>query len=63
MKFRKIIKKNIIEEVIEKTGRLRIPGHLSIRPILIYEGKIEKAIISEGYFFNIINFGQFLEKP
>ncbi len=63
MKFRKIIKKDVIKEVIEKINKLKIPGHLSIRPVLIYEGDIEEAVISEGYFFNIINIGQLLERP
>lgn len=59
MKFRKKVSKQVIREVIEKSGKLRIPKHLSVRPVLIYSGDIDPAIETEDYFFRIIHMEEF----
>jgi len=59
MKFRKKVTKKVIPEVIEKSGKLRIPKHLSVRPVIIYSGDIDPAIETEDYFFRIIHMEEF----
>ena len=46
-------------EVIEKSGKLRIPKHLSVRPVLIYSGDIDPVIETDDYFFRIIHMEEF----
>ena len=60
VKFRKKIKISIIEQMQEKIKRLGPVNHLSIKPVLIYVGSIDKNIISSKYFSEIINFEQLL---
>ncbi len=59
MKFRKKVSKQVIPEVIEKSGKLRIPKHLSVRPVLIYSGDIDQVIETEDYFFRTIHMEEF----
>lgn len=59
MKFRKKVGKQVIPEVIEKLKKLRIPKHLSVRPVLIYSGDIDPVIETEDYFFRIIHMEEF----
>lgn len=59
MKFRKKVSKQVIREVIEKSGKLRIPKHLSVRPMLIYCGDIDPVIETEDYFFRNIHMEEF----
>ena len=60
IKLRKKIRTNIIEQMQEKIKRLGSVNNLSIKPILIYIGSIDKNIISSKYFSEIINFEQLL---
>ena len=55
MKFRKKISKQVIHEMKSKSDKLRIPKHLSTRPVLIHSGDVDPAIESEDYFFRIIH--------
>ncbi len=59
MKFRSIVKKKVISEVIDKVGKLNNPRNLSLRPVLIYNGRLDSAIRSEGYFNSIVSMEQF----
>ena len=59
MKFRKKVSNQVIHEVIEKSGKLRIPKHLSVRPVLIYSGDINPVIEADDYFFRIIHMEEF----
>jgi hypothetical protein len=60
VKFRKNIRTNIIEQMQEKIKRLGPVNNLSIKPVLIYVGSIDKKIIASKYFSEIINFEQLL---
>ena len=55
------IGKKVIEEMKEKISRLKLPKRFSIRPILIHVNGVESAMLDEGYFDKVIDFGQFLE--
>ena len=61
MKFRKKVSKQVIPEVIEKSGKLKIPKHLSVRPVLIYSGDIDQVIETEDYFFRTIHMEEFFQ--
>jgi hypothetical protein len=60
VKFRKNIRTNIIEQMQEKIKRLGPVNNLSIKPVLIYVGSIDKKIIASKYFSEIINFEHLL---
>jgi hypothetical protein len=51
----------IIKEMEEKTKRLKVPKHFSIRPVLIHVNGVEDSVLDEGYFDKVIDFGQLLE--
>ncbi len=55
------IGKKIIEEMEEKTKRLKVPRHFSIRPVLIHVNGVEERVLDEMYFDKVIDFGQLLE--
>jgi hypothetical protein len=55
------IGKKVIEEMKEKIRRLKLPKRFSIRPILIHVNGVESALLDEGYFDKVIDFGQFLD--
>lgn len=63
IKFRKLTDKSVIKELQGKIKNLIYPGHLSIRPVLIYVGKLEDSIVTEDYFSNLIAFDQLLNEP
>jgi AAA+ ATPase superfamily predicted ATPase len=59
MKFRKKVSKQVIPDMIEKSGKLSIPKHLSVRPVLVYSGDIDPVVESEDYFFRTIHMEEF----
>lgn len=59
-KFGKKISSKVIEEVMEKIDRLRIPKGVSIRPVLIYQGELSPKIEQANFFTNLISFEQLL---
>lgn len=61
IKFRKKIETGIITETIEKIKRLKIPAHLSVRPVLIYHGKLSETVVKSNYFTHLIDFSALLE--
>lgn len=60
IKFRKVIGKEVIDDVMKKIQALKIPKPVSIRPILIYHGELSRSVISENFFSNIIEFEELL---
>jgi hypothetical protein len=60
IKFRKIIKGIVINQVQEKIKRLKCPDPISIRPVLIYQGKLDSALSQSDYFAHKINFSDLL---
>jgi len=62
IKFRKQIDKGVINEVMEKITKLKYPSHLSLRPILIYQGELAESIIKSEFFTKIISFESLLER-
>lgn len=54
MKLRDSINSSVINEVAEKIKRLKLPGNLSIRPILICHGTIASNVIEADYFSRIV---------
>lgn len=60
IKFRQQINMEVINEVKEKITRLKIPKEISIRPILIYEGRLSPQIEREGFFTQLVSFNQLL---
>jgi hypothetical protein len=62
IKFRKQIEASVIGEVSDKIAKLRVPPHLSAKPVLIYRGEISASVSSEDYFSNLIDVGDLLLK-
>jgi hypothetical protein len=60
IKFRKMISKNLINEVQEKIERLKLPKSYTVRPVLIYSGVLASGIEDDGYFDNILDFDKLL---
>jgi len=60
IKFRKFIDLKVIQEVQRKMTNLNCPKHLSVRPILIYVGELDKTIVDEDFFAHLIAFDQLL---
>ena len=42
-------------------GQLKVPKGFSVRPILIYSGELEKSILKEDFFDQLICFENFLK--
>jgi uncharacterized protein len=61
VKFRKKLGVEIIEQMIEKIKRLKIPEHLSVRPVLIYQGHLSSILMKSNYFSHMLQFADFLE--
>ena len=55
------VRLRIIEDMEEKTKRLKVPKRFSIRPILIHVNGVEDSVLDEGYFDKVIDFGQLLD--
>lgn len=62
IKFRKNIKSIVIDDMVEKIRRLKIPEHLSVRPVLIYQGVLNEAIKKSNYFTHLLKFSDLLLK-
>lgn len=60
IKFRKQIALGVIDEVKEKISKLKVAKTTSIRPVLIYEGKLSTNIRSENFFSHLIPFEDLL---
>ena len=60
IKWRKKVEPQVIGEVQEKIGKLKTPKNLSVRPVLIYEGELSRALRDNDYFTAQIAFGDLL---
>ncbi len=62
IKFSKYpIKVDIIDEMNKKLSRLKVPRHISRRPILIHVNGVGQELLDQRFFSHIIDFGQLLE--
>ncbi len=50
IKRRECIDASVVEEVKEKVSRLPNPRSLSVRPVLVYDGRLSPAVNEDGYF-------------
>lgn len=48
------------EKERQKIKHLKVAKTISIRPVLIYEGKLSESIIRENFFRHVIAFGDLL---
>jgi hypothetical protein len=53
----------IIKEVSKKIANLKLPKHISRRPVLIHVNGVKDEVIDEQFFSNIIDFSELLKKP
>lgn len=51
---------SVIDEVKQKIERLNMPKNFSYRPVLIHVNGVKDAVIEDGYFAKIIDFGELL---
>jgi hypothetical protein len=52
----------IISEMKDKIRSLALPRGFSVRPVLIHVNGVSDAILEEGYFSNVVSFGELLTK-
>lgn len=45
----------------QKIKRLKVPRHVSCRPVLIYAKGVTTDVIEQNYFFVIIDFSELLD--
>lgn len=62
IKLRHRIEHSVIDEIQEKIRKLKGIRHLSVRPVLIYQGKLSPGIRQENVFSNLISVGELLSK-
>ena len=63
IRFRKLIDHSVTHEIIEKTRKLKGTRGLSIRPVLVHQGKLSPQIRRSNIFSSIISFKELLLKP
>ena len=54
------IEKEVAEEVRKKIEALKIPKHLSFRPVLVHVGGVSKRLVEEDYFDIIVDWTDLL---
>lgn len=62
IKFCKMIGIEVVNEVIQKIQRLKIPKTVSLRPVLIYQGELSKQVVKENFFSKLILFEDLLNQ-
>lgn len=60
IKFRKKVESSLVQEVQEKIHRLKVPKHISVRPVLVYAGELSENLENDDYFTARIPFGDLL---
>ena len=60
VKRREIIDASVVEEMKEKVARLPNPQSLSVRPVLVYDGRLSPAVNEDGYFSAIFKASELL---
>jgi len=63
IKFRKRIRRQVIADVQDKMVKLKAPDGMSVRPVLIYEGTLDRGIEEESFFDKCIRFSDLLKTP
>jgi hypothetical protein len=61
LKFKQTIGVEVIEEVEEKVRKLKLPKQFSVRPILIYSGKLSQKLEASDYFMKLLNVDDLLQ--
>lgn len=61
IKRKSVIDETIIDEVERKISRLPYDGKLSVRPVLVYDGRLSPAVAEENYFTSIISSAELFE--
>ena len=61
IKFREKITVDVIKEVKKKIAVLKFPKHSSLRPVLIYSGELDEAVLDEDYFDKIVDVGKMVD--
>ncbi len=56
IKFRQRITIKVIEEVRQKVQAMALPKNSTIRPVLIYAGQLDDAVLEEDYFDRVLDF-------
>jgi len=51
---------NIVSDMKRKIDNLKVPKHISCRPVLIHVNGVTDAVLEENYFSQIIDFSQLL---
>lgn len=59
---RESLKKDVILEIKKKVARLYLPHGMSCCPVLIHVNGVNDSVIDSGYFTEIIDFSQFLQR-
>ncbi len=54
------VKPSVVDEVEEKLTRLKLPRHVSARPVLIHVNGVHPDIVGSRFFSRIIDFGELL---
>lgn len=62
IKFKRKIGRIVIDEVLSKLQKLKVPETVTVRPVLIYEGELSREIPKENFFSHIIKFDDLLQK-
>jgi hypothetical protein len=55
------IKTDVISEVQKKISALAMPKNFSFRPVLIHVNGVKDAVVEDGFFADIIDFGRLLD--
>ncbi len=55
IKRKNVIKMDVADEVEEKVRRLKLRKGMSVRPVLVYEGKLDPQLAGCGYFAATLN--------
>lgn len=62
IKFKRKIGREVIDEVLSKIEKLKIPSTMTVRPVLIYEGELSNQILRENFFSHVIKLDDLLCK-
>lgn len=54
------IKSNVIEEMKDKIGKLKLPRNTACRPVLIHVNGVNEDVLEKNYFSEIIDFSELL---
>lgn len=61
VKFKRKIGKDVIDEMMAKLSKIKVPSTMTVRPILIYEGELSNQVPRENFFSHIIKLDELLK--